>query len=601
MKPTSDILERIANSSKSHNDGVFTRLYRYLLREDIYYRAYKNLYANAGAATKGTDDDTADGFGAEYITDIIKSLKSLEYSPKPVRRTYIPKHNGKLRPLGIPSFRDKLVQDAIRQILEAIYEPIFSEDSHGFRPGRSCHTAFDRIKYGFNGTKWFIEGDIKGCFDNIDHKMLLNILSAKIKDSKLINLIGAFLKAGYMEEWKYFRTYSGTPQGGILSPILANIYLHELDKKIADIKQKFDSNEPKKYTEEYGRMRARINTLHRKIKTDPNSPERPKWIAEAVALKRQCVKIPTYRDNNKRICYVRYADDFLIGVVGSKEDCVAIKADLRKFLAEELKLELSDEKTKITHTSEPARFLGYDVSVRRSQELKRRRDGVKQRVLNGTVMLNAPLKDKIEEFLISNGYGIRSANGRMIPIARKGLRNRSDLEIVSTYNSQIRGICNYYRMASNFPKLDYFVYIMEYSCLKTLASKHQTTMAKARSNRRTGKRWGVPYETKTGTKTLIFLNMTDIRKSRKAKLENVDAVPKSLSKLNEIKNRLNAGICELCGCDDKPVAVHHVQSLKKLHGENAWERKMRSIRRKTLIVCEDCHAKIHNRTFANRQ
>lgn len=215
MNPTSDILERITESSKQHPDGVFTRLYRYLLREDIYYTAYKNLYANAGAATKGIDDDTADGFGVKYVSDITESLKSLEYSPKPVRRTYIPKHNGKLRPLGIPSFQDKLIQEAIRQILEAVYEPIFSDNSHGFRPGRSCHTAFDRIKYGFNGTKWFIEGDIKGCFDNIDHKVLLGILAEKIKDSKLINLIGAFLKAGYMEEWKYSQTYSGTPQGNL--------------------------------------------------------------------------------------------------------------------------------------------------------------------------------------------------------------------------------------------------------------------------------------------------------------------------------------------------------------------------------------------------
>lgn len=597
MNPTSDILERITESSKQHPDGVFTRLYRYLLREDIYYTAYKNLYANAGAATKGIDDDTADGFGVKYVSGIIESLRSLEYSPKPVRRTYIPKHNGKLRPLGIPSFQDKLIQDAIRQILEAIYEPIFSDNSHGFRPGRSCHTAFDRIKYGFNGTKWFIEGDIKGCFDNIDHKVLLGILAEKIKDSKLINLIGAFLKAGCMEEWKYFQTYSGTPQGGILSPILANIYLHELDKKVAEIKKRFDTTEPKKYTAEYMQVKREIDSMHIRLRRHPESPDSEKWKARKTELKKQLVKIPVYQDNNKRICYVRYADDFLIGVVGSKEDCATIKAELKGYLADVLKLELSDEKTKITHSSENARFLGYDVSVRRSQELKRRSDGVKQRALNGTVMLNVPLKDKIEEFLISNGYGVRTANGRMVPIAAKGLRNRSDFEIVSTYNSQIRGICNYYRMASNFPKLDYFVYIMEYSCLKTLASKHQTTMAKARGSRQTGKRWGVPYETKTGTKTLVFLNMTDIRKSRKAKLEDVDVVPKSVSKRNEIRNRVQRGICELCGCDNVPVVVYHVKSLKSLKGKSAWEQKMRSIRRKTLIVCEACHNKIHNRTF----
>ena len=175
MQPTSKILERIKRSSTEHKDGVFTRLYRYLLREDVYYMAYKNLYANTGAGTKGTDDDTADGFNEEYIKQTINMLMNGSYEPKPVRRTYIPKSNGKERPLGIPSFRDKLVQEVIRMYLEAIYEPIFSDRSHGFRHNRSCHTALGQITKGFNGVKWFIEGDIKGCFDNINHKVLLEL------------------------------------------------------------------------------------------------------------------------------------------------------------------------------------------------------------------------------------------------------------------------------------------------------------------------------------------------------------------------------------------------------------------------------------------
>lgn len=258
MKPTSEVLERIKKNSGEHPDGVYTKLYRYLLREDIYLAAYQNLYANAGAATKGTDDDTADGFGKEYVEGIIGQLRNLEYRPKPVRRTYIPKQNGKMRPLGIPSFRDKLIQDAIRQILEAIYEPVFSDNSHGFRPGRSCHTALKGIKYGFNGAKWFIEGDIKGCFDNIDHKKLLEIISRKVKDSKLIDLIGAFLKAGYMEDWSYHQTYSGTPQGGILSPILANVYLSELDAKVEEIRKEFNTNGKPEFTDEYLTVRREI-------------------------------------------------------------------------------------------------------------------------------------------------------------------------------------------------------------------------------------------------------------------------------------------------------------------------------------------------------
>ena len=153
-------------------------------------------------------------------------------------------------PLGIPSFTDKLIQDAIRQILESIYEPIFSVFSHGFRPNRSCHTALQQASKYFRGTKWFIEGDIKGCFDNIDHNVLLSLISKKIKDSKFVNLIGKFLKAGYIENWEYHKTYSGTPQGGILSPILANIYLHELDKKVELLREAFSKPNAKSCSDE---------------------------------------------------------------------------------------------------------------------------------------------------------------------------------------------------------------------------------------------------------------------------------------------------------------------------------------------------------------
>ncbi len=595
MKPTSDVLERIQKNSKEYPDGVYTKLYRYLLREDIYLTAYQNLYANAGSATKGTDDDTADGFGKEYVEETIRQLKSLEYQPKPVRRTYIPKHNGKMRPLGIPSFRDKLIQDAIRQILEAIYEPIFSDKSHGFRPGRSCHTAFNGIKYGFKGVKWFIEGDIKGCFDNIDHKKLLEILSRKVKDSKLINLIGAFLKAGYMEDWKFHRTYSGTPQGGILSPILANIYLSELDAKVEEIKRKFDTTGKAEFTDEYLMVKREVSMYHARIKRHPDAPEAEEWKVMKIAAEKRLHSIPVRKPTDKRLNYVRYADDFLIGVVGSKEECEEIKAELKSFLMDNLHLVLSDEKTRITHSSEKARFLGYDVSVRRSNKIKRRSDGVKQRTLNNSVELTIPLVDKIENFLIVNGYGVRDAKGCIIPVAAKGLRNRSDVDIVSTYNSQMRGLCNYYHMAANFAKLDYFVYVMEYSCLKTLASKHQTTMAKARAERRIGKKWGVKYMTSKGEKTLMFLNMQDLKELKQVvSSEKLDLIPRTVSSHSELVHRIMSNTCELCGTTKGPFEVHHVAKLKDLKGRYPWELKMLDMRRKTLIVCKNCHKLIHS-------
>jgi RNA-directed DNA polymerase len=227
MQPTMEILERIKKNSKENKDEVFTRLYRYMLRPDLYYIAYKNLYANNGAATEGVNNDTADGFSEEKIIKIIDSLRNESYQPKPSRRTYRKKANGKMRPLGIPTFTDKLVQEVLRMILEAVYEPVFMDCSHGFRPNRSCHTALKDLKHQFHGTRWFIEGDIKGCFDNIDHQTLIGVIGNKVKDARLHKLIWKFLKVGYMEEWEYHSTYSGAPQGGIISPLFANIYLND--------------------------------------------------------------------------------------------------------------------------------------------------------------------------------------------------------------------------------------------------------------------------------------------------------------------------------------------------------------------------------------
>ena len=359
MKPTSEILERMYRNSEEHSDGIYTRLYRYLLREDIYMTAYKNLYANKGAGTEGVDNDTADGFGKEYVSQIIDGLKNLAYEPKAVKRVYIPKRNGKMRPLGIPSFRDKLVQDALRQILEAVYEPVFSAHSHGFRPNRSCHTALKEISRSFRSTKWFVEGDIKGCFDNIDHAVLLNLLSEKIKDSKFINLIGKFMKAGYMENWEYHKTYSGTPQGGILSPILANIYLHELDKKIEAMQKEFNAPAVHAYTPAYGKKVREIVKLRKRYGECADDTEKKELLKRIHKLEVEKRRLPYKDASDKKIAYVRYADDFIIGVSGSREDAEYIKQELMQFVATELKLELSDEKTKITHSSENAHFLGY--------------------------------------------------------------------------------------------------------------------------------------------------------------------------------------------------------------------------------------------------
>ena len=596
MKPTTEILARISQNSLANKEEVFTKLYRYLLRPDIYFVAYKNLYANNGAATKGVNEDTADGFSEAKIDSIIKALADETYQPMPVRRTYIQKKNNrkKLRPLGIPTFTDKLVQEVLRMILEAVYEPIFLDVSHGFRPKRSCHTALKQLRREFNGTRWFVEGDIKGCFDNINHAVLVGLLSNKIKDARITKLIYKFLKAGYLENWQYHKTYSGTPQGGIISPLLANIYLHELDKFVMNLKSEFDTPGVGQITPEYRELHNEIKRLSHRL-TKVTGEEREMALAEYKPKRQKLMTIPCTAQTDKKLKYVRYADDFLIAVKGNREDCQWIKSKLAEFIGDTLKMELSEDKTLITHSSKCARFLGYDVRVRRSGKIKRGGPGhVKMRTLNGGVELLVSLNDKIRQFVFTKGVAIQKEDGSMFPVHRKYLVGLTDLEIVSVYNAELRGICNYYGMASNFCKLHYFSYLMEYSCLKTLASKHKTSLSKIidKFNDGTGK-WGVPYETKLGSKRRYFANYADCKGKGSATDYISNAAVVYGYAVNTLENRLKAKVCELCGTTESDhYEVHHINKLKNLKGKERWEIAMIAKHRKTLVVCRDCHRSI---------
>lgn len=596
MKPTTEILARISQNSLANKEEVFTKLYRYLLRPDIYFVAYKNLYANSGAATKGVNEDTADGFSEAKIDSIIKALADETYQPMPVRRTYIQKKNNrkKLRPLGIPTFTDKLVQEVLRMILEAVYEPIFLDVSHGFRPKRSCHTALKQLRREFNGTRWFVEGDIKGCFDNINHAVLVGLLSNKIKGARITKLIYKFLKAGYLENWQYHKTYSGTPQGGIISPLLANIYLHELDKFVMKLKSEFDTPGVGQITPEYRELHNEIKRLSHRL-TKVTGEKREMALAEYKPKRQKLMTIPCTAQTDKKLKYVRYADDFLIAVKGNREDCQWIKSKLAEFIGDTLKMELSEDKTLITHSSKCARFLGYDVRVRRSGKIKRGGPGhVKMRTLNGGVELLVPLNDKIRPFVFTKGVAIQKEDGSMFPVHRKYLVGLTDLEIVSVYNAELRGICNYYGMASNFCKLHYFAYLMEYSCLKTLASKHKTSLSRTidKFNDGTGK-WGIPYETKLGSKRRYFANYADCKGKGSATDYISNAAVVYGYAVNTLENRLKAKVCELCGTTESDhYEVHHINKLKNLKGKERWEIAMIAKHRKTLVVCRDCHRSI---------
>jgi len=360
-----EVLKSI-ESKACNKEYQYERLYRNLYNPEFYLLAYGNIYAKEGNMTPGADGNTIDGMGLEKIDKIIDSMKNHSYKPKPARRIYIEKkgNTNKKRPLGIPSFEDKLIQEVVRMILQSIYEPNFSKLSHGFRPKKSCHTALLHVQANFTGVKWFIEGDIKSFFDTIDHHILVNILRRRIKDEYFIALIWKFLKAGYIENWKFNNTYSGTPQGSISSPILSNIYLNELDVFMEEYIQDFNNGKRRKRNPEYSKYDNQLQSLKRN-KYTPKQWELLTDEEKSVGLEKiKCIRkemltkeYSNPQDNGyKRLFYVRYADDWLCGVIGSKTETEYIKADIKEFLDKKLKLELSESKTllpmpKIKHVS----------------------------------------------------------------------------------------------------------------------------------------------------------------------------------------------------------------------------------------------------------
>lgn len=594
--------ERVLNSLTKHSDRLdykYQRLYRILFNKEMYYVAYQNIYSKEGNMTAGINNETVDGMSISRIEQLIASLKDESYKPTPSKRVYIPKKNGSKRPLGIPSFNDKLIQEVARMILESVYEGSFEKISHGFRKRKSCHTALETIQKTFNSTSWFIEGDIKGFFDNINHNRLIEILEERITDKRFIRLIRKFLNAGYVEDWVFHKTYSGTPQGGIISPILANIYLDKLDKFVKEYSQSFNKGKKKRVNSEFHRLCCAKYRLTKKLANEKVEVERLKIqarIKELVQLRCNIQATDPMDESIKRIKYVRYADDFLIGIIGSKSDCIQIKEDIKKFLEENLKLELSNEKTLITNTKETAKFLGYDIYLRNTNDTRRDKTGNPVRSLNKKVVLKVPSSTMKKKLLEYTAVKITVRNGKEFwkPTHRPYLICSDDLEILSQYNAEIRGFYNYFALANNSNSINSFYNIMEYSMYKTYANKYRTTMRKAiRKFQRNG-HFTVTYQNRKGKIINRVLYHGGFKRKKIASIFVEDTYPKTISYTGGygLINRLSAQKCELCGSTGF-LEMHHIRKMKDLKGKQPWEHRMIARKRKTLAVCESCHDKIH--------
>lgn len=599
MRNPGNVLISLSKHSKQ-KDYRYERLYRLLYNEEMYFIAYQNIYSNNGSMTKGADNTTVDGMSIERIQKIILSLKDESYQPKPARRVYIPKKNGKTRPLGIPSFEDKLLQEVIRMILEAIYEGYFADSSHGFRPNRSCHTALIKIQRTFTGTKWFIEGDIKGFFDNIEHNTLLNIMRERINDERFLRLIRKFLNAGYIEDWTFHNTYSGTPQGGIISPVLANIYLDKFDKYVAEYILHFNRGKRRRRTTEYRKNEVELRKARDAFKIAETESDRKNAVARIRQLEKERVTIPHGEPMDTeyaRLFYVRYADDWICGVIGSKEDCRTIKEDFRQFLKNELQLELSEEKTLITNAQKRARFLSYDIRVRRTNLSKRDKAGKLVRNYTGRIVLEVPSEIIKKRLIDANAMKLTYHNGKEIwkPKALYRFKDCDDLEILRYYNSKIRGFYNYYCIANNSSIINSYKYILEYSMYKTYGTKYRTTVHKVIEKFRCNKEFAVRYKNSKGQVRMQVFYHDGFKRQEKALPSSVDIIPNDMKYFGSTNliDRLKAGKCEVCGRTNVPIEIHHVHKLKDLKGKNFWEALMIARRRKTLALCRECHDKLH--------
>ena len=477
----------------------------------------------------------------------------------------------------------------IRLILEAYYEPQFSDHSHGFRPGRGCHTALTEIVKQWTGTRWFIEGDIRACFDTLNHEVLMSILREKLHDNRFLRLIENLLHAGYLEDWRYNQTLSGTPQGGVVSPILANIYLDRLDQFVEKVL--IPAN-----TQGLGRQR---NPVWESLKHRAQYHAKQGHHELARTLRKEMQELPSgdpFDPGFRRLRYVRYADDFLLGYIGTQAEAEKIKRQLGEFLQGTLKLELSQEKTLITNaTTEAARFLGYEIV---NQQANNQHDYTGRRKVNGRIGLRVPA-DVVEQHC-----RLYMRNGK--PIHRGELIHDEDFTIISQYQSEYRGIVQYYLLGINVFYLGRLKWIMQQSLAKTLAAKHKMPrrklIRKYQSTVQT--EYGmmaclkVVVKREDGKPPLVAqFGGIPLRRQKWAVLVDRKPLMHKKPEGTELLQRLLADKCELCG-STQDVEVHHIRHLKDLNIEGQrtkpdWMKVMAARKRKTLMVCVSCHRRIH--------
>lgn len=602
MKNVSEEMEHLHQLAKQAPEKRFSRLWENLIDPKWLMQAWEQIRRNKGSQTAGIDHMTAVDVDVPKIVQWAEELKAGKYQPTPVRRCYIEKGNGKTRPLGIPTIKDRTIQQGLKMLLEPIFEADFRHCSHGFRQNHSTHTALRDVAHSYPIISWIIEGDIKGCFDNIPHTGLLEALARRISDGKILNLIRKFLKAGYLEDWRYHHTYSGTPQGGILSPLLANIFLHQLDEFV-ELELEANQVQSKKECSarrnlEYRRVENKLARLRKKLaKAEPE--ERRKLVDEIKRQQKKLKHTAHYDKEKKHPCkvkYVRYADDFVLMVAGTKAEAETMKNKVKDHLSK-MGLELSEEKTQITHWSHWISFLGYQV---------------KGQLRSNGISLRPILKIPNEKF--------RAAKESIEKVA--GYHHIPEADALTQISAIFRGWCNYYRYATapqtDFSKLSSLTwwYYAHYLARKTKTrSIKQLILREKKAGRlkvvERGRSKRTTFLISAGKKTLIldiFPPKTELIQRMVNQKWEVDLKP--ITPLNwqsgrSLATRLEAierakGVCEECGIN--PVdQVHHKVPMR---GKRTFLARVMSDQAQqytATALCQGCHLKWHGGSFNRRK
>jgi group II intron reverse transcriptase/maturase len=597
-----------------NNQGkIFPTLRGIIKQNGLWYAAYIKLRRNSGSNTPGPDGETITALTHNRILEIRKSVLDNTFKWTGVRQIMIPKPGkpGKLRPLGIPSINDRLVQEVLRTTLEPIFEPSFDPQSFGFRPQRDCHTALKWVNTNMKDSIWFIEGDIQNYFPTIDHQILMELLGRRIQDRLVLGLLRDGLKAKVFQKDKPTRISTlGTPQGGILSPMLSNIYLHELDKFMAQLSLEYrgtvQPSARRKNLEYQKLMRAGRKKDVRNLKIPRNDP---------------------FQTGYRSCKYIRYADDFIVGVNGSRAMAEEIRERIQKFLLSILRIELNMEKTAVTHISKGIKFLGHKFSRRPFFTKQVRRGRVTSR------RMSLPILDIDSERIISRLQETGFCDGSGEPKPNFRYMSLPQAETNSKVNAILRGLSNWARLAGNRRTvIARCAYILRYSIAKMYAAKFKlgrvAAVFKAGNNdlsKPIGRRVksvtdGVDGKDLEG---ILYSNYHKIPKREHAKLQKnwkpgyaqnlednaaLDTFVETIAKSGRSSSkdpliaagwRLSRSLsrkgtpCEVCGTYIG-VEMHHVNPIKNIpKSKSLLQRHKMSIERKQIPLCRKHHLERH--------